>query len=294
MDIRSIKIFNGLANSLHFGKTSRAYNMTPSTLTRLIQRLEEEVGKPLFCRDRRSVSLTPAGLLFRQYAEEVEQRWNALQNRLAEATELKGQISIYCSVTAAHGILPEVLKLFRSSYPGIQLILQTGDAAMALAQLQNNAVDLTVAALPAKLAPALVSITIARTPLVFAAPKDNTSLVVRQGGKIDWSQTPIVLAEKGLSRERLDRWFKLHGITPNVYAQVAGNEALLALVSLGCGVGVVPEMVLEKSMSRDEVAILEDVPELEPFTIGVCTAAKNMDNPLIKAFWSTVEQVKRF
>ncbi|WP_319548721.1 HTH-type transcriptional activator IlvY [Desulfogranum marinum] len=293
MDIRSIKIFNSLAASLHFGKTSRAYHMTPSTLTRLVQRLEAEVGKQLFRRDRRSVSLTPAGMLFKEYAEETEQRWNALQNRLAAEVELRGNISLYCSVTAANGILPAILKTFRAHFPGIQLHLQTGDAAMALDQLQNKAADVTIAALPEKLPASITFIEIIRTPLVFVAPAGHQELIVYREGEIDWESTPLILPEKGLSRVRMDKWFRENSIKPNVYAQVAGNEALLTMVGLGYGVGVIPKLVLEKSLIHHEVVTLENAPILTPFTIGVCTAKKNMDNPLIKAFWSTVQKGER-
>ncbi len=267
--------------------------MTPSTLTRLVQRLEAEVGKQLFRRDRRSVSLTPAGMLFKEYAEETEQRWNALQNRLAAEVELRGNISLYCSVTAANGILPAILKTFRAHFPGIQLHLQTGDAAMALDQLQNKAADVTIAALPEKLPASITFIEIIRTPLVFVAPAGHQELIVYREGEIDWESTPLILPEKGLSRVRMDKWFRENSIKPNVYAQVAGNEALLTMVGLGYGVGVIPKLVLEKSLIHHEVVTLENAPILTPFTIGVCTAKKNMDNPLIKAFWSTVQKGER-
>lgn len=291
MNIQTIKVFNHLAETLHFGKTSRAFNMTPSTLTRLVQRLEEEVGKKLFIRNNRSVMLTTAGLLFREYAEEVEQRWYLLQNRLAEDREVKGTVSLYCSVTAAHGILPDIVSTFRRDYPGVRLLLQTGDAAMALAKLQNQEADLTIAALPEKLPPMIESIQVTRTPLVFVAPQKHPDLPVYANGTVDWEATPIIMAEQGLSRIRLDRWFREHHIKPNIYAQVAGNEALLAMVSLGCGVGVVPELVLEKSLIRHEVKVLERAPLLTPFTIGLCTVKSRMDNPVIQAFWTTVLKV---
>ncbi|WP_028585883.1 HTH-type transcriptional activator IlvY [Desulfogranum mediterraneum] len=291
MDIRMIKIFNHLAASLHFGKTSRAFNMTPSTLSRTIQRLERDVGRPLFDRDNRSVSLTRAGVIFRDYAEDAELRWHSLQQQLSVGEQLSGHLSLYCSVTAAHSILPDILSTFRGEYPGIQLHLQTGDAAMALAKLQNREADITVAALPETLPLWIESIAVTRTPLVFIAPAAHQEIMVATPeGSIDWQATPIILPEQGLSRDRLDAWFKAHHIQANVYAQVAGNEALLTMVSLGCGIGVVPQLVLEKSLIRHEVVALENVPELTPFTIGVCTAQKHLENPLIQAFWKIVRR----
>ncbi|MBU0960624.1 MAG: HTH-type transcriptional activator IlvY, partial [Proteobacteria bacterium] len=92
-------------------------------------------------------------------------------------------------------------------------------------------------------------------------------------------------ADFGLSRERTDHWFHEKGIVPNIYAQVAGNEAIIAMVGLGCGVGVVPELVLEKSSLKGQINLLEVSPELESFSIGICTMKKNMLLPQVEAFW---------
>jgi LysR family transcriptional regulator, positive regulator for ilvC len=286
MDIRAIRIFAHLAHSLHFGRTSRACNLTPSALTRTIQRIEEELGMPLFRRDNRSVSLTPAGEIFKHYAEEAELRWQTLQRELADDKTLRGEISLYCSVTAATSILPRILRAFRQAHPGVQIKLQTGDAAEALDRLNNREAEVTIAALPEQLPPAVVFVELAQTPLVFIEPADDAEFST--GDDIDWHQIPVILAERGLSRVRIDRWFKEKGIQPHVYAEVAGNEALLAMVGLGCGVGVVPKLVLEKSPLRDRVRMFEVTPELTPFTIGACTLVKHLTNPVIQAFWAIV------
>ena len=70
MDTKSLKLFQHLANSLHFGKTAAAYHLSPSTLSRSIQRLEEELGSQLLIRDNRSVLLTKEGKQFLAYADQ--------------------------------------------------------------------------------------------------------------------------------------------------------------------------------------------------------------------------------
>ncbi|HIP83110.1 MAG TPA: LysR family transcriptional regulator, partial [Desulfocapsa sulfexigens] len=50
MNIRDLRLFRHLSGTLHFGQSSRAYHVTPSALTRIIQRLEEELGEVLFLR----------------------------------------------------------------------------------------------------------------------------------------------------------------------------------------------------------------------------------------------------
>ena len=61
-------LFLRLADSLHFARSAKAAHMSPSALTRFIQRLEEELGQPLFSRSRRGVALTRAGEIFRDMA----------------------------------------------------------------------------------------------------------------------------------------------------------------------------------------------------------------------------------
>lgn len=324
MNIRELRLFRHLSESLHFGKTSRACNITPSALTRMVQRLESDLGEPLFVRDNRTVKLTQAGEAFQSYAEDVIQRWSELQNDLASDGHLRGSLSLYGSVTAVYSILPGILKQYRKMYPEVQINLETGDAAKALVKLQNGDVDISVAALPCKPLAGIEVVKIIETPLVFIAPihspetvryckevidpnaihgidindnntdciadyNDCTKRVFSTNNPdliIDWQKTPLIIADHGLSRDRFDRWLTDQNISPNIYAQVAGNEAIIAMVSLGCGVGVIPKLVLEKSPLIDEVIVLNVSPELTPFSIGVCTIKKNMTNPRIEAFWN--------
>ena len=285
MDMEELKLFRHLAESLHFGRTSRACNVTPSALTRTIQRIEAEVGERLFDRDNRSVRLTRAGEAMEKYAEETIDRWKELKESLTDDAALHGDISLYCSVTAAYSILPSILGRFRTACPEVHIKLQTGDAALGLTRLRNGEVEVIIDALPDKQPAGLEFMPLTETPLVFIAPLDFPESVVYEGEEIDWRKTPVIMAEQGLSRERLDRWFAAKKILPNIYAQVAGNEAIIAMVSLGCGVGVVPRLVLEKSPLKEQVAGLNISPELAPFSLGVCTVKKNLSNPKIQAFW---------
>jgi len=293
MDIRELQLFRHLATTLHFGRTSQACNITPSALTRAIQRLEERVGKELFRRDNRSVQLTPAGRRFLRYAEECVGQWQLLQDDLAaEAKVLQGELRIYCSVTAVYGILPRILGSFRKTHPQVHLHLQTGDAASALAKLQNSEVDAAIAALPEKLPPRLFFHQVMETPLLFIAAGPFTGLG-KAPAKIDWERTPVILAEKGVERRRLDAWFRERGIAPNIYAQVAGNEAIIAMVSLGCGIGLIPALVLERSPLRDEVSVLDVTPPLAPLAVGIAIPARSNLSPIVEAFRQTAEELSR-
>ena len=68
-----------------------------------------------------------------------------------------------------------------------------------------------------------------------------------------------------------------------------GNSASLyaAMVGLGLGVGVVPELVIRNSTLREQIQVL-DVPDpLVAFSVGLCAAQQRLENPCVRAFWDT-------
>jgi LysR family positive regulator for ilvC len=290
MNIRDLELFTHLSSSLHFGRTAMECNITPSGLTRAIQRLENEIGETLFFRNNRSVSITPEGILFKDYAEETLTRFTLFKTGLRSDTALQGEITLYCSVTAILSILPQIFKQFRSTYPQVSIHVQTGDAAKALNKVQTREVDIAIAALPDHQPSGMEFIELLETPLYFISPKFFPGVLKKKDGKIDWKRCPLILPSKGLSRVRCESWFAEKKIRPYIYSQVAGNEAIIAMVAMGCGIGLVPKLVLEQSNARKEVEILLDGPKLQPFIVGTCTNSDNMTNPIIQSFLEIIRQ----
>lgn len=290
MDIRLLKQFVNLAESLHFGRASEASHVSPSALSRSIQRLEEELGAALFERNNRSVTLTHAGSLFLSYARDSLGEWDAIRNTLMEESgELHGEVSMYCSVTASYSFLFEILTRFRQNHPRVEIKLHTGDPEDAISRVVSGDEDIAIGARPGALPAGLAFRQIAISPLVFiAARQTNDSLNKLAVGKKpgSWADSPMILPERGLARRRVDQWFRALGMQANIYAQVAGNEAIVSMVSLGFGVGVVPQIVLDNSPLAHTVEVLEVQPGLEAYEVGLFTQEKKLGSPIISAFWS--------
>jgi LysR family positive regulator for ilvC len=290
----SLRLYLHLSRTLHFLRTSRECHVSPSTLSRSIQRLEQEAGWPLLERDRRTVRLTPAGARFAEHARDTLERWERLQRDLGgKNSALRGTIAIFASATACQTFLPELLSGFRQQHPEIHIKLETGYAADALEMLDRGRVDVSVAALPRAVPRSLVSRVLLHTPLVFVAPTKPCEVERLAAARpLAWEALPVVLPSAGLAREAADRWFKRHRVAPPVYGEVPGSEAILALVSLGCGVGIVPRLVLDKSPLRANVRVLptstSDPEDLGEFRVGVATQRRKLTSPLVRAFWDTI------
>jgi LysR family positive regulator for ilvC len=292
MDYDGLRMFLELSRSLHFLRASRACHVSPSTLSRVVQRLEEETGSLLLERDRRSVRLTAEGSRFAEHARDTLERWQRLQRDLRGSRDtLSGTITIFASVTACQSFLPELLGAFRGRHPEVHIQLETGYAADALERLADGQVDVSVAAIPPHLPRGLVSRVLLYTPLVFAAPRVACEVErLCHQRPLPWTSLPVVLPASGHARESADRWFRRRRIEPVVYGEVPGSEAILALVSLGCGVGIVPRLVLDESPLRGKLNVLDaddGGAALGEFRVGVCTQRKKLTSPLVRALWDS-------
>ncbi|MBU2114549.1 MAG: HTH-type transcriptional activator IlvY [Gammaproteobacteria bacterium] len=287
MDLRSAQLFQHLAGSLNFSKTSEQMYVSPPTLTRVIQRLEQELEAELFFRDKRSVKLTPAGQRFAQFVRSWLEAWHQLQVDLQLASaELTGEIRLFCTVTASYSHLPAILDRFRLMCPKAEIKLTTGDAASAIEKVRLGEADIALAAHPSTLPTNLAFRSIASLPVMLIAPtipcKVNDLL---QQNPIPWNEVPLIAPEHGPARSRFDLWLQQMAINPLVVAKVDGHEAMVSMVALGTGVALVADAVVINSPVKDRVKPIELNYRFEPFDLGVCMLNKRLQEPLIKAFW---------
>ena len=304
MTFEELRLFSHLAGSLRFSRTAAACNISPSALSRTVQRLEEELGSELLYRDKRHVALSPAGTIFSDFAGETLERYEDVRRRISEEDQVvRGEVSIFCSVTAAQSLLNTILPTVRTLYPEVTIHLLTGDAADALDRVLEGDADIAIAARPETVPEPLMFHELMRTPLVFIAPRDDgpvatiaTHLEQTRGNtsgprRETLLETPFILADRALSRRHAERWLRSHHVTPRVHAEVAGHEAIIAMVQLGFGVGVVPRLVLDQSPLAAGVRVLALEPALPEYRVGLCARRRRLRAGPVRAFWDAAREV---
>ena len=284
MDIKSLKQFQHLANSLSFAKTANAMFVSPPTLTRIIMRLEDECGVSLFLRNNRKVQLTQAGQKFLAFADETVKRYHRLQHDLDVQKEtLSGELSVYCSVTAAQTYLPKILDKTRERYPSVDIQLDTGDHELAITRLGQNKhiseADLVIAIHTPNFPAHVHFQSIDTVPLTLIVP---SAWDIKDLSEVSWHDSKVIMPARGPSRRIVHHWFAEQNIRPNVYAKVSGNEAIDSMVSLGLGIGFVPRIVLENSTAKNKVQSVS-VDNIEPYRLGLCFLEERANEPLIQS-----------
>lgn len=294
MEFQSLKLFLDIAQNRSFIRTAEKNHLSASALSRHIQRMEEEVGQPLFLRDNRQVHLTEAGEKFFDFAEKSWSEWQALQQQFAPPDlALEGELKLFCSVTASYSHLPKILEKFRQKYPKIEIKLSTGDPAKALQNVQSLAVDISLAGKPEHLPHNIVFHYIDDIALSLVVPRiacQATQLL--QTPPISWQHIPFILPVDGPARKRIDSWFKLQKIKqPKIYASVEGHEAILPMVAVGCGVALLPDVVVKHSPVSNQVSYFHLEQPIESFELGIFVQQRRLQEPIIKAFWSILSDL---
>lgn len=284
MQHKHLEYFIHLAKSRSYSRSASTLHLSPSALTRIIQRLEDEIGHPLFIRDNRSVALTSEGKKLLPVANDILARWQ--QYKLAinnDKGHLQGKLTLFCSVTASFSHLPHILERFRQIYPQIEIQLLTGDPAQAVDIILKNEADVAIAAKPDHLPQSIFLIAIEELGLSVIAPKKPAANLKKLIENQDLKKAPFILPETGAAREKADHWFRQQQIKPNIYAQVAGHEAIISMVALGCGIGIAPNVVIENSLAQEKIQKLSTKP-VNAIELGICCRKNRRADPLIKAF----------
>lgn len=291
MDTRALSVFLSVAETLNFSRSAENLHMSVSAVSRTIGRMEEELGQPLLERDKRSVRLTSAGRDFRSYAQRSLAEWQQLRRKLGSEGELTGEVGLYCSVTATHSVLAPILEAFRGAHPSVEIMMHTGDQADGISRVLDGQDDVAVTGRPAQLSGRLEFLPLLESPLLFVMP--SADCAVRDlvcSGDFDWNSVPFIVPERGITKEMLDDWLRERGIRPKIYAQVAGHEAIVAMVRLGLGIGIAPELVVEASGIGAGVSTIDVQDGLPSLPIGLCSLKQRLASPLVRSFWDVAGQ----
>lgn len=127
-----------------FSKAAEALFMTQPALSISIQKVENEIGMPLFNRDKKPLELTEAGKLYIEKIRQIMHLENELSQQLNDLTDLKtGQLRIGGSHYFNSYILPPVIADFKQKWPGIDLLLIEAGSYELLDMLKEDLIDLT-------------------------------------------------------------------------------------------------------------------------------------------------------
>lgn len=153
MDIRVLRYFLAVAREESITGAAEYLHLTQPTLSRQLMDLEIELGKKLFIRGSRKVTLTEDGMLLRKRAEEILDLVTKTESEFHQAdhTDISGDIYIGGGETDAMRLLAQTAKELQADHPHIRYHLYSGNAEDVTERLDKGLLDFGILIEPADL-----------------------------------------------------------------------------------------------------------------------------------------------
>jgi DNA-binding transcriptional LysR family regulator len=247
-ELWQLRYFVAVAERLHFGRAAAALHISQPPLSRAIRGLEQRLGVVLLARSRRRVELTPEGArLLGETRRMLGQLERTVQEVRGMARGEEGRLRIGFVSLADYGVLPGLLKAFKSARPGIALGLREMLSPEQAAALAAGELDFGLLLPPVAGAGQLEHIVVQRERFVAALPSSHP--LARGRGKVAVSALagePFVMVPRDIAPGLYDIVTGLAaraGISFNVAQEAIQMQTVVSLVSSGLGVAIVPGSV---------------------------------------------------
>lgn len=142
MELRVLQYFLAIAREETISGAAQQLHITQPTLSRQIKELEDELGKTLFVRSHKKITLTEEGMILRQRAEEIVNLVDKTELEIRSTdSHLKGEIYIGSGESHALKIITKAIKKIQAQYPDIQFHIHSGNAPDVIEKLDNGLID---------------------------------------------------------------------------------------------------------------------------------------------------------
>lgn len=268
MELRHLRYFRVLAQTLNFTRAAEQLHMAQPPLSRQIQQLEEELGVPLLERGR-PVRLTEAGKFFHEHASQLlEQLQRVCDDTRRIGASRQRWLGIGFAPSTLYGALPELLRRLRS-YGDVEVGLSELITLQQVEALKSGRIDIGFGRLLFQ-DPAVTQFVLREDPLVAALPAGHP-LLGQPVTLVQLAAEPFVLYPAFPRPSYADHvlgLFAREGLSIHV-AQMANElQTTIGLVAAGIGVALVPASV--QRLHRDDIgyAPLLDAHATSPIVVS--------------------------
>ena len=257
MDINQLEVLVTVARERSFSRAAEVLGRTQPAISQAIRRLEQEIGERLFDRSSKDGTLTPAGEVLLDHAQQMLNLRNSATRSMRDLRELQeGKVSISANEHTVFYLLPVIVE-FRRRHPKIKVEVHRGVASRIPKEVTSREVELGVVSFTPtehsiKAIPIMTdSLVVIVSPSHLFANRENISIsdlgeevLIAHNAQSPYRQSVITAFEKNR--------------TPmNIAIELPSLEAIKRIVELGAGVALVPRLTAEGEIAAGRLAALK-------------------------------------
>ncbi|MCM2373758.1 LysR family transcriptional regulator [Aporhodopirellula aestuarii] len=241
MDMDQLAYFQCVSETRNFTHAAERLCLSQSALSRAIQRLEDEIGQPLFERKPRSVELTDAGLIFQSRAEQILLIVEDMKAEICDDGQT-GRIRIGAIPTVAPYFLPDLLRQFADQFPHATQVVQEDTTDNLVRRCKQGELDVAIVALPIPARYVEID-SLFEEELYLVMPPDHPLTQKKQIRLSDIQHEPFVLLnEAHCLSDNIVSFCRQRSVHPLAVERANQLAMVQELVALSHGISLIPEM----------------------------------------------------
>lgn len=241
MELRELKYFLAVAREENISKAAEFLFIAQPSLSRQMQNLEKEIGKPLFIRGGKKITLTETGVLLRKRAEEILLLYEKTETELLSSEgNIGGTVFIGSGESYTVEIIAQAAKHLQKDYPDIKFDFFSGNSATVSDMLDKGLIDFGVLVKPTDLS---------KFDYVLLPQTDVWGVLMRKDSALaqkefivpeDLYELPLIISKQSTQKNEISEWYKKDLQSLNIVAtyNLLYNASLLVKSGLGYAVGL--------------------------------------------------------
>jgi DNA-binding transcriptional LysR family regulator len=250
LDLDALHIFRTVAEQGGITRAAAKLNRVQSNVTTRVKQLEARLGTQLFLRNRNRLTLSPEGQLLLAYAGELL-RLSSEAEAAVKSGKPRGVLRIGTLESTAAARLPAILARYHRAFPDVQIELVTGTSGALVARVHAFEIEAAFVAEPYTAA-GLESQHAFDEELVVIQPRSRPPIRSPR----DIAGRTVIAFSAGCSyRRRLEEWLGGAGVVPSQVMEFGSYHAIIACVSAGAGIAIVPRSVLKVANAEKQLMV---------------------------------------
>ncbi|MBN3726872.1 putrescine utilization regulator PtrR [Burkholderia sp. Ac-20379] len=248
MDLVQLEMFQAVARHGSIAAAAQAVHRVPSNLTTRIKQLEEELGVDLFTREKNRLSLSQSGRIFLDYTGKILSLVSEAR-AVTAGQQPAGRFALGALESTAAVRIPALLATYNQHFPQVALELATGPSGQMIDGVLSG--DLIAAFVDGPLDhPELTGFPVFDEEMVVVAPAAHAP--IRRGRDAD-GDALYVFRKNCSYRRHLERWLANDGALHGEIRELESYHGMLACVSAGGGLAIMPLSMLESMPGSQSV-----------------------------------------
>ena len=261
MDLDQLHTFLEIVRLKSFSKAALTCFRTQPAISAQVRQLEQDLNTTLFDRLGTRISLTPAGRIFSEYAEQILDLRRRAQDTINELQTMpRGELVIAANESTCIYVLPEVFANYKRLFPNVQLHVDRSYGARVVEAVVDNQADFGIAQLPIQ-EKKLQVVKIHSDEIKILVPPNHELAGKAQVTAQELLPFPLLLPKSGTTRTRLNSWLEVVEDEIRVSMELDSTEMIKRFVMADLGVSFLAASTCAEEVAAGRIAAVSLGPE---------------------------------